>query len=144
MLLYNTLETKSLYLNRTLILIYLPSTMKLQRLCFTGMCLSTGGRSASVHAGMPPPQTRHHTPLTRYTTTTPLDQTPPQTRHHHPGPDTPPGADTPLEQPPAADTPRERHKEKLSSASSGPRSIASSIRFFVQRKRNEISVMDVT
>ena len=37
---------------------YLPSATKLRRLCFY-TCLSTGG-SASVHAGIPPPQEQAH------------------------------------------------------------------------------------
>ena len=75
-----------------------------QRSCegyvFTGVCLSTGGVgvSASVHAGIPPPQAdtfqSRHTP--------PPEQTPPQSRHPQ---STPPGTDTPSR----ADTPRSRH-----------------------------------
>ena len=53
---------------------------------FTGVCLSTGGMSASVHAGIPHPQ----------------EQTSPQSRHPL-GADTPTGADTPR-----ADTPQSR------------------------------------
>ena len=64
-----------------------------QRSCegyvFTGICLSTGGVSASVHAGIPPPGAD-----IPWEQTSPL----PQSRH-------PPRADTPL----GADTPQSRH-----------------------------------
>ena len=57
----------------------------------TDVCLSTGGVSASVHAGIPHPL---------------WEQTPPQEQ-------TPPGADTPPEQtPPIADPPKSRHPEE--------------------------------
>ena len=65
-----------------------------QRSCegyvFTGVCLSTRGVSASVHAGIP------HTPLEQ---TPPRADTPPGSRHphsrHSPGVDIPPGAEPP-------------------------------------------------
>ena len=70
--------------------------------------LFTGGVSASVHAGIPPPRadtSREQTP--------PWEQTPPRSRHpqsRHPlGAEPPPGADTlPGSRPPRADTPRSR------------------------------------
>ena len=100
---------------------FLPAATKLgQGNIFTGVCLSTGGGgvSASVHAGIyppeqTPPQPDTHTPRPD----TPPDQTPPprpetptppragppdQTRHPPeqtpPGPDTHPRADTPSPQ----------------------------------------------
>ena len=81
---------------------------------FTPVCHSVHrGVSASVHAGIPPPEQRpprsrhppeqttpqEQTPLEQ----TPSEQTPPWSRH-------PPGAVIPLEEtPPRADTPRSRH-----------------------------------
>ena len=75
---------------------------------FTSICLSTGGMSASVHAGIPPPPTRP--PWTRHpqdqapprADTSPeqtphLDQAPPQNRH------------APDQAPPRADTPQSKH-----------------------------------
>ena len=73
-----------------------------QRSCegydFTGVCLSTeGGVYASVHAGIPPPRSRHPPPQNRH----PLEQTLPGSRH-------PPGAVTPQSRhPPGANTPQE-------------------------------------
>ena len=68
---------------------------------FTGVCDSvhSGGRvSASVHAGMPPPQSRHPPEQTL-----PMEQTPPQSRH--PPEQTPPGSRHPREQTPPEQTP---------------------------------------
>ena len=86
----------------------LPSATKLRRLCFyTCLSFCSGGGSASVHAGIPLPWTRHplgaDAPWTRH----PPEQTPPGSRHparsrHTPReqtpsrPGTPQGADTPL------------------------------------------------
>ena len=80
--------------------------------------LSAGG-SASVHAGIPPPGSRHP-PCQEQTPSgsrPPQEQTPPRSRYpprsRHPlGADTPqeqtpPGADTPQQTPPGADTPLE-------------------------------------
>ena len=69
---------------------------------FTGICLSTGrvGVSASVHAGIPPPE---QTPPPG--ADTPQEQTPP--RADTPLEQTPPGADTPLPQQHL--TPQSRH-----------------------------------
>ena len=90
----------------------LPAATKLgQGNIFTGVCLSTegGGVSASVHAGIyPPDQTPPHPeqapspPDQTPPKQTPPDQTPPGSRH--PPDQTPPGADTPPDQ-----TPRSRH-----------------------------------
>ena len=85
--------------------------LHLSVILFTG-----GGVSASVHAGIPPPRSRHlpgsrypeqtHPPWSRH----PLEQTP-LGADTPPRADNPPGADTPLpppkQPPPGADTPRE-------------------------------------
>ena len=74
----------------------LPAATKLgQGNVFTGVCDSVhrGGVSASVHAGIPPPRSRH--PPSRHP---PRADTPPKTRP-------PLGADTPQDQTP----PRSRH-----------------------------------
>ena len=93
---------------------------------FTGICLSTGGVSASVHAGIPPPS--RHPPGadppgadTPWEQTLPQEQTPPPGSRHPrrsrpPRADTPPWKQTPSPQSrhhpqsrhsPRADTPRE-------------------------------------
>ena len=80
-----------------------------QRSCegyvFTGVCLSTWGVSASVHAGMPPPWEQTY-PRSRHPPgRPPWEQTP------HPPEQTPPWEQTPPEQtpsPPGADTPPSR------------------------------------
>ena len=86
----------------------------LRRLCFY-TCLSfilfTGGVSASVHAGMPPPEAdtprRQTSPRSR-----PLKQTPPKA-YTHPWKQThPPEADTPRSRPPRSRPLRSRHPQK--------------------------------
>ena len=61
--------------------------------------LSTGGVSASVHAGIPPPSKQ-----TPWEQPTPPDQTPPRP---DPQEQTPPGADIPQPYPSGADTPQD-------------------------------------
>ena len=87
-----------------------------QRSCegyvFTGVCLSTGGVSASVHGGIltppeqtPPPQSRHHLPGAD---TTSQEQTPPQKQTPTPGADIPPRRHPPEQTPPQEQTPERR------------------------------------
>ena len=97
----------------TLILAFLPPATKLgQGNVFTGICDSFNrGVSVSVHAGIPPPRSRHppgidppgaDTPqeqTPRGEQTPPWEQTPPSSRHS-PGTDTHPREQTP---------PRSRH-----------------------------------
>ena len=74
-----------------------------QRSCegyvFTPVCLSTGGGgSASVHAGIPPPRTRHPPGPDPPRTRQPPGPDPPRTGHPPPGTSPPPGAGTPPQQ----------------------------------------------
>ena len=77
-----------------------PATKLGQGDVFTGVCDSVKGGSASEHAGIPPPQTRH-----------PPGKRPPQ-EQTSPGGD-PPGAEPPGSRPPGPgpreETPRSRH-----------------------------------
>ena len=67
--------------------LFLPSAMKLRRLCFyTCLSVHRGRGSASVHTGMPPPPRGAGT---LPGAGTPLDQAPPQSRHPPLGPSTP-------------------------------------------------------
>ena len=92
------------------VLSLIPAATKLgQGNVFTGVCDSVNrGVSASVHAGIHPPGSRHpleQTPPSRHRPT--WSRHPPSSRHPHQsrhpqGADTPLGADTPF---PGADTP---------------------------------------
>ena len=78
----------------------LPSTTKLRRLCFYRLLsVHRGGGSASVHAGIPPPKSRH-----------PPEQTPPWEQTHSPGSRHPPGSRPPWSRhPPGSRHPPSRH-----------------------------------
>ena len=101
-------------------LYYRPQQSCGQGNIFPPVCHSVhgGGVSASVHAGIPHPPSRH--PLGAGT---PLEQTPPQNRH--PSWElAPPWSSTPWEQtPPGADTPPEQ-TPPLREADSGIRSMS--------------------
>ena len=72
---------------------YLPSATKLRRLCFyTCLSFCSQGGSASVHAGIPPPPSRHPLGADTPRSGTPPNQAPPGSRHplehtHPPPPD---------------------------------------------------------
>ena len=70
-----------------------------------------GGRvSASVHAGIPPPRSRHLQEQTHTNLPPGADTHTPGSRHPLPGADTPSRVQTPPEQtPPGRDTPWSRH-----------------------------------
>ena len=80
----SAIEASNLFIK---VRVLLPAATKLgQGNVFTGVCLSTGGGSASVHAGIPPPPDQAPTPRNQ----TPPDQAPPRgTRPPLPGKQTP-------------------------------------------------------
>ena len=83
-------------------ILLLPSATKLRRLCFyTCLSFCSQGSSASMHAGIPPPGSRHPPPL---------DQAPPGAGNPSPGSRHPPEqAPPPTRQPPEQTPPQTRH-----------------------------------
>ena len=89
---------------------YLVFHYRPQRSCgqgniFTPVCHSVhrGEGSASVHAGIPTPRSRHSPRAD-----TPPEQTPPQSRHHPPRPDPPQSRHPRSRHPPGLDPPGSR------------------------------------